>query len=155
MRAPWATVVTAGLAGAVALAAGSATSPRQYVGTWAPAYRAFASVYVKAYRPCLRGATKSCAQAQELAAAAALRTFSMLSSPAPRALAHDIAQLKRDLRAASRTLSASAAAARAGQTSQRHWCSAEQGPCTVVMIDLGNVIGDINFVAGVDLPLPG
>jgi hypothetical protein len=41
-----------------------------------------------------------------------------------------------------------------GNTSGRRWCSAEQGPCTVVMIDMGNVVGDINFVAKVDLPLP-
>ena len=66
-----------------------------------------------------------------------------------------MAQLERDLRAAARTLSASAAAARAGNTSPKVWCSAEQGPCTVVMIDMGNAINDINFTANVDLPLPG
>jgi hypothetical protein len=110
---------------------------------------------VKAYRPCLKGATKQCADAQELAAKAAIETASMLSSSTPpKNLARDVAQLERDLRAAHRTLSASAAAARAGRTSPRRWCSAEQGPCTVVMIDMGNVIDDINFVAKVDLPLP-
>jgi hypothetical protein len=144
------------LAGAgTLLASGGTDRGRQYVSNWAPAYRTFAKVYVKAYRPCLRGATNQCADAQELAAHAAIETASMLaSSTPPKNLARDVAHLERDLRAAHRTLSASAAAARAGQTSARHWCSAEQGPCTVVMIDMGNVIDDINFVAKVDLPLP-
>jgi hypothetical protein len=145
----------AGLAGGAAVAASAAMSPAQYVGTWAPTYRTFATVYVKAYRPCLKGATNQCADAQKRAAAAAIRTASLLtSSTPPNALAHDIALLERDLRAANRALSTSAVAARAGDTDQRRWCSAEQGPCTIVMIDIGNVIGDINFVAKVDLPLP-
>jgi hypothetical protein len=144
------------VAAATAGTAGAGTSPAQrYVGSWAHAYRSFATVYVKAYRPCLRGATASCARAQELAAASAATLASRLaSSKPPSGLAHDVARLARDLRSAHRTLSASAAAARAGQTSPRRWCSAEQGPCTVVMIDIGNVIGDINFTADVDLPLP-
>lgn len=138
-----------------ATALGAVTPEQQYVRSWAPAYRMFATVYVRAYRPCLKGATVTCAQAQERAAAAALKTASMLSAAKPPAgLAHDAAQLERDLRSAHKTLSASAAAARVGNTSGRRWCSAEQGPCTVVMIDMGNVIGDINFAANVDLPLP-
>ena len=138
-----------------AAAHGAVTPEQQYVRSWAPAYRTFATVYVRAYRPCLRGATVSCARAQERAAAAALKTASILSAAKPPAgLVHDAAQLERDLRSAHKTLSVSAAAARVGSTSARRWCSAEQGPCTIVMIDMGNVIGDINFVAKVELPLP-
>jgi len=150
-------VAVAVLGGSAVLAVNGATSPgRRYVDTWAAGYRTFAKVYVAAYRPCLEGATRECAAAQQLAATAAVHVASVLSSSVPPTpLAHDIARLERDLRAANRTLSASATAARAGQTSQRHWCSAEQGPCTVVMIDMGNVVQDIDFVAGVDLPLPG
>jgi hypothetical protein len=112
---------------------------------------------VKAFKPCLLGRpTPACAAEQEHAAAAAVKTAELLqSSTPPPGLAKDVAALAKDLRAADHTLSASAAAGRAGKTSPHVWCSAEQGPCTLVMIDMGNVIGDINFTAGVDLPLPG
>ena len=127
------------------------------MASWAPTYRAFEQSYVRAFRPCLTGAaTKSCADGQQRAAAAATKASAVLhGSNPPAALTKDIAQLERDLLAAARTLSASAAAARAGNTSPHVWCSAEQGPCTVVMIDMGNAINDINFTANVDLPLPG
>jgi hypothetical protein len=141
---------------AVAVATAVVTPEQRYVRSWATAYRSFADVYVRAYRPCLQGATANCGQAQDRAAAAALKTATALSASEPPAgLAHDAARLARDLRSAQRTLSASAAAAKAGRTSARRWCSAEQGPCTIVMIDMGNVISDINFVANVNLPLPG
>jgi hypothetical protein len=146
------------LTGCAAADAGAEqNSLRQYVATWAPAYRAFEQSYVRAFRPCLTGAaTKSCADGQQRAAAAATKTAAVLhGSAAPAALTKDMAQLERDLRAAARTLGASAAAARTGNTSPHVWCSAEQGPCTVVMIDMGNAINDINFTANVDLPLPG
>src|SRR5262249_16839049 len=74
-------------------ARGAATPEQQYIRTWAAAYREFATTYVRAYRPCLRGATASCGDAQDRAATAALRTASMLSaSRPPAALAHDAAQ---------------------------------------------------------------
>jgi hypothetical protein len=142
---------------AAALAGAATTSLQQYVASWAPSYRAFEQSYVRAFKPCLTGAaTKRCAAGQQLAAAAATKTAEALhASSAPAALARDMASLQRDLRAAARTLTASAAAARAGNTSPKVWCSAEQGPCTVVMIDMGNVIQDVNFTANVDLQLPG
>ena len=142
--------------GVVAGAGAEQSSLQQYVASWAPTYRAFEQSYVRAFRPCLTGAaTKSCADGQQRAAAAATRTSAVLhGSDPPAALTRDMAKLERNLRAAARTLSASAAAARAGNTSPRVWCSAEQGPCTVVMIDMGNAINDINFTANVDLPLP-
>jgi hypothetical protein len=152
-------VATAAIVGiaAAAPAAASPTSLQRYVGTWAPSYRAFEGSYVRAFKPCLSGhPTTKCAARQDLAAAAALRTASLLQRTAPPVdLATDVAALQKDLRAASRTLAASAVAARAGKSSPKVWCSAEQGPCTLVMIDMGNVIGDINFTAGTDLPLPG
>jgi len=138
-----------------AAAAASPSSSQQYVASWASSYRSFAKVYVQAYRPCLKGATASCGAAQSAAAAAATRAAARLAAlKPPAALAHDAAQLGRDLRSASTRLAASAAAARAGNTSARVWCSAEQGPCTIVLIGMGNVVQDINFTAGVDLPLP-
>jgi hypothetical protein len=142
---------------AAAAAAAEQSSLRQYVASWAPAYRTFEQSYVHAFRPCLTGAaTKRCADGQQRAAAAATKTAAVLNaSDPPAALTKDMAQLERDLRAAARTLAASAAAARTGNTSPKVWCSAEQGPCTVVMIDMGNAINDINFTANVDLPLPG
>jgi hypothetical protein len=140
---------------AASLARGASTPEQQFVQSWAQSYKTFATVYVRAYRPCLKGATPTCAEAQKRAADAALKTAAMLSAAKPPAgLVHDAAQLERDLRSVNKTLSTSAAAARMGNTSGRRWCSAEQGPCTVVMIDMGNVVGDINFVAKVDLPLP-
>src|SRR5262245_1939056 len=155
MRIAWSSIAVLAVCAAPAASAG-VTPAQQYVRSWASAYRTFADVYVRAYRPCLQGATVKCGRAQERAAAAALKTAEAMSASEPPAgLAHDAAQLERDLRSAHRTLSASAAAARAGRTSPRDWCSAEQGPCTVVMIDMGNVIGDINFVAKTNLPLPG
>jgi hypothetical protein len=150
-----AAVVLAGFGGAQAGAA--PTSLQQYVGSWSPSYRAFEQAYVRAFKPCLTGAaTRRCAKGQQVAAAAATKTASVLAAThPPAAIAKDVAQLERDLRAAARTLAASAAAARAGNTSPKVWCSAEQGPCTVVMIDMGNAINDINFTANVNLPLPG
>ena len=151
-------LVAAVLAGCAAGPAGAEpTSLQHYVASWAPFYRSFEQSYLRAFRPCLTGAaTKSCAVGQQLAAGAATKAATVLhTSHPPTALATDMAQLERDLRAAARTLAASAAAARAGNTSPKVWCSAEQGPCTVVMIDMGNAINDINFTANVDLPLPG
>ena len=152
------TLIVLVLTGSVVVGAGAEQSSlRQYVATWAPTYRAFEQSYVRAFRPCLTGAaTKSCADGQQRAAAAATKTSILLhGSDPPPALTKDMAQLERDLRAAARTLSASAVAARAGNTSPKVWCSAEQGPCTIVMIDMGNAINDINFTANVNLPVPG
>ena len=145
---------------ALAVAAGAVAAPtslQRYVASWAPSYRQFEQSYVKAFRPCLLGRpTKQCAAAQDAAAAAAVRTAALLlRSTPPSELAKDVGALERDLRSAARTLSRSASAGRAGNGSQRVWCSAEQGPCTLVMIDMGNVVGDINFTANVDLPIPG
>jgi hypothetical protein len=152
--------LAAAVLSALAVAAGAAGAPtslQRYVASWAPSYRLFEQSYVKAFRPCLLGRpTTQCAAEQEAAAAAAARTAALLDrSTPPSELAQDVGALERDLRSAARTLSHSASAGRAGNASQRVWCSAEQGPCTLVMIDMGNVIGDINFTAGVDLPIPG
>jgi methylphosphotriester-DNA--protein-cysteine methyltransferase len=138
-------------------AASAPSSLARYVATWAPSYRAFELAYVKAFRPCLLGRpTPVCAAAQDHTAAAAAKTAALLQASAPPPeLAEDVAALAKDLRAADHRFSLSATAGRAGKTTPKVWCSAEQGPCTLVMIDMGNVISDINFTAGVDLPLPG
>ena len=133
----------------------SPTPPQRYVASWSGAYTAFARAYVDAYRPCAGGPTRACARAQQLAARAASAVESILaSSTPPAALARDVARLARDLDRAGRALAASALAARAGRSSARVFCSAEQGPCTAPTNDIVNVIGDIEDLAGVNLPLP-
>jgi hypothetical protein len=136
--------------------ASAASDPaKTYVSAWARSYIGFAASLSKAYLPCANGPTRSCGAAQQAASEAAARTAALMHiSKPPAGLAKDAATLRADLVKASRTLAASATAARHGNSSARVWCSGEQGPCRVPINDMGNTITDINFTAGVDLPLP-
>jgi hypothetical protein len=140
----------------LAASASAASDPaKTYVSGWARSYIGFAASLGKAYLPCANGPTRACADAQQAASEAAARAAALMrTSKPPATLTRDAATLRADLVKASRTLAASATAARHGNSSARVWCSGEQGPCRVPINDMGNTITDINFTAGVDLPLP-